>query len=117
MFKLVIWCLRCYQETETVDQIYQQQYLILSCQVKNAVLGFAIVIQNRENISLNHLTGKTAPRLPGEEAQYDVFISYRVASDAVHAELLYNILSSAGFNVSIVADSSGLSKQTKHFRP
>ena len=50
---------------------------------------------------LNHpfLTGKTATRLSGEAAEYDVFLSYRVDSDLQHAELLYSLLTSAGVRV------------------
>lgn len=42
---------------------------------------------------------KQVARLIGEEAEFDVFISYRVASDAKHAELLYNLLTSKGLKV------------------
>jgi hypothetical protein len=36
----------------------------------------------------------------GEDAEFDVFISYRVASDAGHVECLYNLLTNAGFKAS-----------------
>jgi len=38
--------------------------------------------------TLNHsfLTGKKATRMLGEEPEYDLFISYRVAADAAHVE-------------------------------
>jgi serine/threonine protein kinase len=45
------------------------------------------------------MTGQKAARMIGEEAQYDVFISYRVASDAINAERLYQILTAKGFRV------------------
>ena len=45
------------------------------------------------------LTGKKAQRLVGEKAEYDVFISYRVASDMNHAERLYNLLTARGLKV------------------
>ena len=45
------------------------------------------------------LTGKEALRLPGEEAAFDVFISYRVASDRALAENLFNVLTAAGARV------------------
>lgn len=35
----------------------------------------------------------------GETAQFDVFISYRVQSDAKHAELIYDKLTAAGLKV------------------
>jgi hypothetical protein len=44
-------------------------------------------------------TGKMPSRLVGEEATWDVFISYRVASDAVHAKLLYEALTATGIRV------------------
>ena len=45
------------------------------------------------------ITGRDASRLPGEEAEFDVFISYRVASDSHHAEMLYEMLSGKGLKV------------------
>lgn len=45
------------------------------------------------------ITGKDAARLPGDEAEFDVFISYRVASDAHHAAMLYEMLSGKGLKV------------------
>ena len=38
-------------------------------------------------------------RLLGETPKYDVFLSYRVASDAQHVEKLYNLLTAQGFKV------------------
>ena len=35
----------------------------------------------------------------GETAEYDVFISYRVDSDAHHAEFLYDMMTQAGIKV------------------
>ena len=43
--------------------------------------------------------GSASLRLPGEESQYDVFISYRVAADAEHTERLYNLLTKRGLKV------------------
>ena len=45
------------------------------------------------------LSGKKAARMLGETAQFDVFISYRVQSDAKHAELIYDKLTAAGLKV------------------
>jgi len=45
------------------------------------------------------LSGKKAARLVGEQAEFDVFLSYRVSSDAMHVELLYNALTSLGLKV------------------
>ena len=45
------------------------------------------------------LSSKAVVRLQGEQAQYDIFISYRVASDHHHAELLYNLMSKKGLKV------------------
>lgn len=45
------------------------------------------------------LTGKKAQRLVGEKAEYDVFLSYRVFSDAEHAERLYRSLTDRGLKV------------------
>jgi serine/threonine protein kinase len=45
------------------------------------------------------LTGNATTRLAGEEAEYDVFISYRVHSDAHHAEILYDKLTHLGLKV------------------
>jgi len=44
-------------------------------------------------------TGHTAGRLPGEEAEFDVFLSYRVDSDSAHVEQLYNLLVAKGLKV------------------
>eukprot|EP00607_Mallomonas_marina_P010574 CAMPEP_0182422392 /NCGR_PEP_ID=MMETSP1167-20130531/8069_1 /TAXON_ID=2988 /ORGANISM="Mallomonas Sp, Strain CCMP3275" /LENGTH=705 /DNA_ID=CAMNT_0024600411 /DNA_START=348 /DNA_END=2465 /DNA_ORIENTATION=- len=45
------------------------------------------------------LTGKTSSRLQGEEALYDVFLSYRVSSDSKHVKMLYDELVSHGLRV------------------
>jgi len=44
-------------------------------------------------------TGRIAGRLPGEEASFDVFLSYRVDSDLHHVEKLQNSLASKGTRV------------------
>ena len=57
----------------------------------------------RPNISqvLAHpfITNKKIVRMNGERAIYDVFLSYRVASDIRYAEKLYHALTIAGFKV------------------
>jgi serine/threonine protein kinase len=45
------------------------------------------------------LSGQKAPRMIGEEAEFDVFISYRVAAEKEHVEVIYNLLTEAGLNV------------------
>jgi serine/threonine protein kinase len=45
------------------------------------------------------LSQKQVARLLGEKPQFDVFISYRVASDARHTEYLYHRLMAEGFKV------------------
>ena len=45
------------------------------------------------------LSGKKVARLVGEKPKYDVFLSYRVASDSQHVEKLYNLLTGQGFKV------------------
>ena len=45
------------------------------------------------------LSGMKVARLVGEKPKYDVFLSYRVASDAQHLEKLYNLLTAQGFKV------------------
>ena len=45
------------------------------------------------------ITGRKAARMIGQAAEFDVFISYRVASDSAHAELVYNLLTEAGLKV------------------
>ena len=45
------------------------------------------------------LSGKKVARLVGEKPKYDVFLSYRVASDSPHVEMLYNLLTTQGFKV------------------
>ena len=45
------------------------------------------------------LSGKKVARLIGEKPKYDVFLSYRVASDSHHVEKLYNLLIAQGFKV------------------
>ena len=45
------------------------------------------------------ISGKRVARLIGEEAEYDVFLSYRVNSDLRHCELLYNLLTERGLKV------------------
>ena len=45
------------------------------------------------------LSGKKVARLVGEKPKYDIFLSYRVAADALHVEKLYNLLVAQGFKV------------------
>ena len=45
------------------------------------------------------LSEKQVTRLRGEKPKYDVFLSYRVATDAHHVESLYNLLVAKGLNV------------------
>ena len=45
------------------------------------------------------LSGKRAARMVGEEAEYDVFLSYRVNSDLHHCELMYEMLTQKGLRV------------------
>ena len=45
------------------------------------------------------LSGKNVARMVGDQAKYDVFLSYRVASDKQHLEKLYNLLTSKGLKV------------------
>lgn len=45
------------------------------------------------------LTSKSVARLPGEPANFDIFLSYRVKSDLHHAERVYNDLKSLGIRV------------------
>jgi hypothetical protein len=46
-----------------------------------------------------YITGLKYSRLVGDQPEYDVFISYRVASDAAHAEALYDRLIKKGLTV------------------
>ena len=45
------------------------------------------------------LSGKKVARLVGDKPKYDVFLSYRVATDAHHVEKLYKLLTAQGFKV------------------
>lgn len=45
------------------------------------------------------ISGRAAPRMLGDEPEFDVFISYRVRSDAEHAKLVYDKLTDAGYKV------------------
>ena len=45
------------------------------------------------------LTGKQSARMVGEVPEFDVFLSYRVASDVKHVEYLYNLLTERGIKV------------------
>ena len=45
------------------------------------------------------LSGKRAARMIGEEAEYDVFLSYRVNSDLLHCEMMYEMLTEKGLRV------------------
>jgi hypothetical protein len=45
------------------------------------------------------ISGKTTTRLSAQAPAYDVFISYRVASDSRHVEYLYNLLCDHGLKV------------------
>ena len=45
------------------------------------------------------LSGKRAARMIGEEAEYEVFLSYRVKSDSHHCKLMYEMLTERGLRV------------------
>jgi len=45
------------------------------------------------------ISGHKVARMVGEQPKYDVFLSYRVAADAKHAQLLYQLLTEQSFNV------------------
>jgi len=45
------------------------------------------------------VSGRPAVRLPGQTPAYDVFLSYRVASDAAYVEGLYDLLTDRGLRV------------------
>ena len=45
------------------------------------------------------LSGKRVARMIGEEAEYDIFLSYRVKSDLHHCELMYEMLTEKGLRV------------------
>ena len=45
------------------------------------------------------LTGRVAGRLPGDDPEYDVFLSYRVATDKDLVETMYNKLTMMGLRV------------------
>eukprot|EP01030_Chromulinospumella_sphaerica_P034287 gene34287-biopygen5045 len=45
------------------------------------------------------LTGKQVARMVGEKAEFDVFLSYRVWSDASHVEYIYEKLTAEGLKV------------------
>lgn len=45
------------------------------------------------------LSGKSVARLVGSAAEFDTFLSYRVASDAQHVEKLYHLLTDMGLKV------------------
>ena len=45
------------------------------------------------------LSGKRAARMIGEEAEYDIFLSYRVNSDFYHCKLMYEMLTERGLRV------------------
>ena len=50
-------------------------------------------------VAHSFLSGKKVARLIGEKPKYDVFLSYRVASDAHHVEMLHKLLTAQGFKV------------------
>jgi serine/threonine protein kinase len=45
------------------------------------------------------ISSQKVARMVGEEPRYDVFLSYRVASDSAHVERLYTLLTAQGFKV------------------
>ena len=45
------------------------------------------------------ITGKSVMRMPGEFAHFDIFLSYRVASDLDNVEYFYNRFTSLGYRV------------------
>jgi serine/threonine protein kinase len=76
---------------------------------KNLAKNFVSLLLQRDPqkrfLSCSHalehpfLTGKTPKRVVGQDAEYDVFLSYRVNSDAKHIKLLHRILTQRGLRV------------------
>ena len=50
------------------------------------------------------LSEKPVNRLVGDKAKYDVFLSYRVASDSTHVCKLYDLLTAPPYNLSVYRD-------------
>ena len=52
-------------------------------------------------VVLDHpfLSGKNPTRLSGNDALFDLFLSYRVAADAKFVEMFYDILTKLGLKV------------------
>ena len=50
---------------------------------------------------MNHpfITGKAPSRMIGEKPEFDIFLSYRVASDSHHVKMLYEKLTEKGLKV------------------
>jgi serine/threonine protein kinase len=76
---------------------------------KNLAKNFVSLLLQRDPqkrfLSCSHalehpfLTGKTPKRIVGQQAEYEVFLSYRVNSDAKHIKLLHRILTQRGLKV------------------
>ena len=45
------------------------------------------------------ISGKIVTRMPGESANFDIFLSYRVDSDSVHVEYFFDRFVSQGYRV------------------
>jgi serine/threonine protein kinase len=88
------------------DDEYKQSKLqkIVDTQARNLVARLLNKVPSmRPSLSavLSHpfLSGRPSKRMVGDEASFDVFISYRVSSDSKHAQLLYDKLTADGLRV------------------
>jgi serine/threonine protein kinase len=82
----------------------QKLYSVKNSYLRNLISQLlSLDPQKRPNMAnvMSHpfMTGRIATRLSGDEADFDVFISYRVGSDSLEAEALYNALVDRGVRV------------------
>ena len=87
------------------DEMKGNKLSVIEDPVARNLLSLMLMKDPKKRITLErildhpYMSGKVVVRMVGVEPAFDIFISYRVASDAAHAVKLYDLLTAAGVKV------------------
>ena len=90
---------------EWSDELKDEKLSLVSDKYARNLLSLLLVKDPRLRLDASHvlthpfISGLHPRRMQGEEPAYDVFLSYRVDSDSMHVEMLYNALTTMELKV------------------
>jgi serine/threonine protein kinase len=95
-----LWSLHAWNDSFKQKKLMKIQNVLAKNLISQLLMkDFSLRPSISRILSHPFLTSKKVTRLIGDKAEFDVFISYRVASDAKHTEKLYNLLTKKGLKV------------------